>query len=455
MIVKTGDKSIATQVSVNRKTINKTTYYDDALHIKNKFRVLRDLATDSVVDTLFRYEYKDDNTAADRLNYNNSIKRNLFLMYVYDYFNLNIISDFEYYLLTNNCEILNSEYEYVKFLFKGGNVYFHIVYELIQKYNIFKGITPDQKNTIIDEFSKAFKISDFDFTINLYCITHNKFIKVKKYLVEFIIKKLEEVTIFFNGYISRKLKSSKKFIPNNECFEQKEENNENNQDICLNETTKIDTQSNILESDQKTSSIKLKLINDFLSELYNNKLFRPFVLAINKTTDVRFNLDVVLNGQINDNLLEYYAKLISTFINSDKIKNEIKQMISSIRFINLLLADINLYTSFEKNNKNKEFNAMIINVFLKISFINDYYNSTKIFVIKSDFNLNTYQKHQNDYFSNLEKIFDEIDFYSENSIINIIQSIAKSVNSKIKSNDQYEKYAKEPNEDFLFTPVKI
>jgi hypothetical protein len=463
MITKTGNESISAQVTVNRKTINKTTYYDEALHIKNKFRVLRDLSTDCVIDTLFRHEYKAIENHNLIKNYNNSIKRNLFLMYVYDYFNLNIISDFEYYLLTNNCEILNSEYEYIKFLFKGGNVYFHIVNELIERYNIFNGITEDQKNTIIDELSKAFKISDFDFTINLYCITHNKFIKVKKYLVEFIIKKMEEITMFFNGYVSSKLKNSPIFTESKECFTPTptpinihEQNNKIS--ICLNSKTQIKSQSNNLTLTQTRSLTILKIINDLLSELYNNIFFRSFILAIDKNTNENYNLDIILSGNFNDDLLEYYAKLVSTF-EINKIKSEINEMLIIILLINDLLKNQDLYTSFNEQNTNKEFNAMIICVFLKISFINDYYNSTKIFKIEHSFNLNIYQKKQNDYFKHLEQIFDEIDFYSDDSFMKIIQSIATTINDKIfVPNDpdvpdvprKYQIYAKEPNEDFLF-----
>jgi hypothetical protein len=204
-MIKQGNESIQSQIILNNKPISGIYNTEKALHIKHKFRALRDVSTDEVVNSLFSYDYFNNN---ENINNNNSIRRNLFLLYVYDYFNLNIISDFEYYLLINNCKILNTDVEYIHFLFKGGNIYFHIISDLIKNHNILSEISDDNSNSLKNDFTKFFKVSDFDFTVNLFCVNHEKFLKIKEYLIKFLIKKLEEITLFFNSYLIDKFSNT-------------------------------------------------------------------------------------------------------------------------------------------------------------------------------------------------------------------------------------------------------
>ena len=57
MINKSGNKSISKETIYNNKPQNTTFNFELNLHTANKFRRIRDCATNSVVDSLFSYDY--------------------------------------------------------------------------------------------------------------------------------------------------------------------------------------------------------------------------------------------------------------------------------------------------------------------------------------------------------------------------------------------------------------
>ncbi len=452
MIKKEGTQSITTQVITNNKPISDTFITEDALHISNKFRTLRDSSTDSVVKTLFSYDYFNTNP---NQNSNNSIRRNLFLMYVYDYFNLKLISDFEYYLMVNGCELFNGDLEYLHFLFKGGNVYFHIISSLIDNNNLFYGLNDQDKNMIQEEFSNSFKISDFDFTINMYCTNHQKFLKIKDYLIKFIIEILEEITLYFNQLLIKKISNNpniKKTVKNNTYSFSA------NNDIPLNNTPLnnpnqvLNTHKQVLDQNKTNILSTIKLINIIFSELHNNIFFIPFINAIIKNNNIDL-IKIIKPGYISEQFLDNYVKIISNF-EIIKIKQQLRIIIENIREINYLLNIININNI--EPSREKEFNAHVINTLSKLIYINNKYEPKPLFPILMNFNLNKFKSKQNGHFFNLEKLFNDINFYSDDLIIDIFKNIAQDLTKKIflKNNNNeitgINRFFKEPKETFLF-----
>ncbi len=190
--------SISNYISHNIKPIDTKLIEENALHLKSKIRQIRDQTTDSFVEVMFKYDY----TKSIAENNDNTIKRNLFLLYVYDYFKLNLIANFNSYLMENKCVLLDSSTEYVDFLFKGGNILFVYIDNLIKTNNLFRDINPEYIDKINVMFNEYFKPSDFDFGVYLKTDTHEKFLLIKRYLIKFLINKLEEINLFFNSYLT-------------------------------------------------------------------------------------------------------------------------------------------------------------------------------------------------------------------------------------------------------------
>lgn len=451
MIKKEGINSISTQLFTNNKPILDTITSEHSLHIKNRFRSLRDSSTDGFVKTMFAYDYFNNNEIA---NNNNEIRRNLFLLYVYDYFNLKIISDFEYYLLTNNFELLESDTEYIHFLFKGGNIYFHIVRQLIDIHHIFDGLDDVNVNIIKNMFNDSFKISDFDFTINLYCNSHQKFLKIKEQLVKFITEKLEEITLFFNQLIVTNLLNSP--LVNNIITDNTHTFTANNvgiinpnQQQLINQHYNLNTQSNI-DFNIIIVINQMKNINNIFTKLYNNIFFKPFLNAVSKNTNNIFGLGVILGGLIDDNITAYYGKLISNF-EITKVQVQINNIIRDIRNINYRLNGINW--DGLNVNLNKEYNAHVINTLSKLIYINDKY--INIFRINNNFSLQLFKTALNNHFKNLEYLFNDINFYSDLLFIDMVKNIAENLTNKIYKRvdgviTEVNKFVKEPNETFMF-----
>jgi hypothetical protein len=191
------NNSLSNYIIYNIKSVNDDLIEENALHAKNKLRSIRDQTTDTFIETMFKYDFNQ----SILINNNKTVKRNLFLLFVYDYFNLNLTADFNCYLMANNCVILNNSTEYIHFLFKGGNILFMYINNLIQTQNLFAHLTADEINKVNLLFTEYFKVSDFDFGIYLKTDTNEKFTMIKKYLLKFLISRLEELNLFFNSYL--------------------------------------------------------------------------------------------------------------------------------------------------------------------------------------------------------------------------------------------------------------
>ena len=183
-------------ININSKPISMNEDSEFKPSDKNPYRVIRDQTTDSFIEVFFSKTLtqmtdpieEDKNEKRDAL-------RNLFLMYVYNKFKLDIEAEFNIYLMENKCEILETGEEFADFLFKGGNVMFIIIEKLLKKNRTVidkSGLPVEIKSQYIKNLrdypilssyiKEAFGISDFDFTIYLKCKNHKKMVKKKKYL---------------------------------------------------------------------------------------------------------------------------------------------------------------------------------------------------------------------------------------------------------------------------------
>ena len=209
MIIKGSNYSIKNEILYNTKPESNQYNSEKLLHFTNKIRAIRDNTTDSFVYSLFQYNYaepitsnvQDPNNILDDTNLFKTLKRNLFLLFVFDSFDLALISEFESYLMNNNCEIFDVEKnEQVNFAFKGGNIYFEYIYKII--YNGYlDSLSQDDQEKKKTFFNNNFKVSDFDFTVILKCNSQDRFNKIKYHLIKFLISKLEDITSFFNRYL--------------------------------------------------------------------------------------------------------------------------------------------------------------------------------------------------------------------------------------------------------------
>jgi hypothetical protein len=447
MIRKACNKSITNETIYNTKPAMSNYNFELNLHSQNKVRQIRDCATDAFVASLFSYDY-----LVPANNQKKSIKRNLFLLFVYDYFNLNIISDFDIYLMNNDCELIISD-EYIKFLFKGGNVYFEIIHRLIYEQNILDVLSQTAKDEMNNFFKRAFSVSDFDFTVSIKCLSNEKFIKIKYHLTNFLIKRLEEITLFFNSYLIKTLSPSNNYI--NTTYNGSELTFTHKQtgiDQNILNIPNLNTHNIQLLPNEQRIMTRLKLIDNLFYSIYNNPFFYKFLNAIKNNVDQSYNiqniLSITLNNSNGNKLLEHYSIIISPF-EKEKIKLQLKKIINNIRLINRIL------TNQEFNNlnpiDNKYFNSKIINTISKLEYINTKFSPTNIFIYNSTINLITFKTYQSTYFNNLQKCFDQVQFYSPEIFSNIINSLVATLNTKITSpNNIIKNYVKDPKELFLF-----
>jgi len=447
MISKTGNNSISDELIYNNKPNMENFNIETSLVNQNKFRRVRDLATDSVVNSLFSYDYRNP-----IYNQKNSTNRNLFLLFVFDYFNLHIVSDFENYLISNNCDLINNDLEYIKFLFKGGNMFFYKIIELIEVNNIYNGLNNNQQNIMKDFFSDNFSVSDFDFTVIIKCITHEKYIKTKYYLTKFLINKLEDITLFFNSYLHNCLSNINPYFNNNDNTL-----SYNGTPIAINDPILINhdliprlhTYNDDLIINNDRVLIKLELINNMFNSIYNNNLFDKLLSAIKNNNELNYNIDAILVGHLNNNLLNYYSNIISLF-EQTKIIIEIRDIIIHIRLINDLLS--NDFNGLNPVN-NKYYNANIIKVISKLEYINNKYSNR--FFIYPPININIFKNAQNTYFNTLKNNFRDINFYCPESFGKIIDNLMNSINrniiqAEVQVPPQNLIYVKDIKQQFLF-----
>jgi hypothetical protein len=456
-------------ININVKPMNFSTDNDTSLHLNKKIRQIRDCTTDSFIGTFFKHAILPDNPDDNIIN---DKARHIFLLYVYDIFKYNIMAYFNEYLLEQGLEVLNVESEYADFIFKGGNIMFIYVLQIINKNSEFAELI--KKNNILREYiNESFGVSDFDFTIYLKTNTHKKFVSVQNHLIKFIIKNLERINNFFNLYLSDVL------LSNNSLFNNKYENNNlestinpsNKPDeLDLNPPISIDL-NNIFNSEvneiEKNTLEELDYINLLFAELNNSHIFDKLMSRIVKREPSNFFINnLMLTGDlISVNFVEKYNKNILS-LNSDKVSFLIISLISKIIEINQIL--LNLETTVEIINlRNKLIFSNIINTFNQLIFINSKYNF-KVFNIGPKF-LNYYNlsiELFNQYFNNIETVIKDIKFYNPNKIHQFIKNLAEKLYDKSKPIDKNASvggtiirkpadiFVKEPNNESKFLFVR-
>ena len=465
MLRKYSNLNIETQLIKNNKPIDSTIKNEQSLDMVHKFRALRDVATDQVINTFFGHDFHNVNPNPNQ-NYNNAIRRNLFIMYVYDYFDLNIISEFQHYLITNNCEIINNESDYIHFLFKGGNMYFNIILDLINRHNILNypgnPVNPVMRGTLLDNFRDYFSVSDFDYMINLYCKNYEKFLKIKEHLIVFIIKKLQEITIFFNSYLVDILSTPPQpphiehtLVNNTYKFTVTDMAGIVAEPRINNVNSPLNTNNTPLTGLQDNTLTYIDVIENYMYRLNSNTLFLPFLNACVTNTNPIYNFNTgIVPVDPPQDFLEYYARLLSDF-EITKIVVELREIIFNIKQINRLLNRSNFINLIPINNK--IYNAKIINIYLLLNHINSIY-PIEIFRI-TRFNFNNFKLNQNNYFINLQNIFRDINFYSDPLIRTLVNNMINAFNNKIASYrdvdgerqfDRINIFVKESKHKFLF-----
>jgi len=436
------NKSIEQELILNYKPESSVITSELMIHNRNKIRQIRDQSTDSFVFNLFSYNYQDPANNIEKTK-----KRNLFLMFVYDYFNLTILSQFDIYLMQNNVELLNIEKEFIKFQFKGGNTYFHIINDLLSTFH--DGLSDNNRTSFNNFLGTTFKVSDFDFTLNIKCITFDKFIKIKYYLTKFIIIKLEEITLFFNQYLLNVLNPdniiTSETVNNSKIFKLSNNDLPPLVPLQLDHDIQLNTMNNALNNSRRKKLNKLKLISTLFSEVINNLFFDKFIVAVKNNLDPRFSLNIILSGPFTFALLDYYAKIVSDF-ESFKIRSFLHEIIINIRLINKLLGMLHLEPNPISNNK--IYNATIINIFSNLDFVNNKYLLT---IFTFNFNLDLYKNIQETYFDNLRKYFIKIKFYTEKVFIDIIINLRDKLEEISTDEDNNIKiFVDDPKNKFLF-----
>ena len=439
--------SLNNHISDNIKPINNNKIEEDSLHAKHKLRQIRDKTTDKFVETLFRYNFMQNIV----FNQPKTIKRNLFLLFIYDYFSLHLIADFNKYLMTNNCIILNNLTEYIHFIFKGGNILFIYIINLIEQHDLLANISQPHQTNLNNLFDEYFKVSDFDFGIYLKMDNHEKFIIIKRYLIKFLINILEEINLFFNSYllealnvkVSNNLKQINHTIQNGSYIFNYINNNPPHAGIPIQmPLEQLDTFEANLTQRENINIVILNNIDDILSNIYNNIYFDKFLVVVKVTN----NLQDILRGQFNLNFLISFTELVSTF-EKLKIKDIIYNFIVNIRLINRLLIQ------FRSNNQisnNKIYISTVIKIISMLNFINNKYN-LKIFI--HQINLDFFNNKKNNYFKSLKKIISQNNFYSDQVFAEIITNLRTAINDlNIDSRGIFvEKlFYDDPKNDFLF-----
>jgi hypothetical protein len=405
-----GGKPIDETLYINNKPkmgIINNEYALDKIHT---FRQIRDKSTDSVVDVLFKYDYYDNNDNNELRTY----KRNFFLMFVNDYFNLHIKAEFETYLINNDLKIFDKD-EYVEFIFKGGNIYFENILRIYKAALCSTNLTNDNKNELASFFNSNFSVSDFDFVISLKCNNHKKYNKTKLWLMRFTIIKLTELTDFFNKYLTNELntdsfeKNNGSYTITNNLLEKITDIQSNTTHYTNNLISKIGFKPDniISEKDHELNETILQF-----SELYNNHFFHDFMVYIQRNNNIEL-LNLEKDARIE------CANCVSN-INSEIIEPIIMNMINNINCINewinankvLIPTNNNIYT------------AKCIDIISKLALINDKY----IMIFVDIPSIEILKDRQTFYLDSLKEHFTDIKFYSDNIFISILNNITKKLN---------------------------
>jgi hypothetical protein len=457
----------------NIKPIMNPLKTENSLDEKYPSRAIRDQSTDAIVNVLFKYDY-DKNDTENKIR---TYKRNFFLMFINDYFNLYIKSEFETNLMDYaGVDILNHD-ENIEFIFKGGNIYFETMVNHYEKLIHCLDSQPDDlsdklqnkiflyKKLFID-YCDNFKVSDFDFAIVLKCNNHIKYNKINNILIKFTTIKLEELTDYFNVYLANILKDSEllsngitgptgisndteyyldtpprrtgltsstgatgattsdmtsidsykdNFYKKRSCYIKKHTDNINHVDNieCINLVNKI---------------------SSYFSELYNNQLFPIFTFHWN--TD-----HAKVDDIINDKHIQRNKKKYKTIIklSRDKIIEIINIMTGHVNNINYCIEQFNQKCTESQLYKDKNYDAKLIDVISKLDYINrekhNKYGSYLFKAIPLDI-LCKLKKEQKVYLDELKDHLKDIQFYSGKIFKDILQNIHRSLNDMIKCPDK-------------------
>ena len=455
------NESISKYITFNIKPLGNEIEYEDALHNTNKIRAIRDQSTDVFIKTMFSYDLLAIEQTDNDIK---ALRRNTFLIFVFDSFKLSIISDFNSYLIKNNCEILDDSCEFIDFLFKGGNIMFVNIMEQINKNKLFNFFKDKEQLAKLKSFlSESFAVSDFDFAVYIKCNNYDKSTKVRKYLTEFLIQKLEDINGFFNGYLLQALQvnesnSNKKLhkinkLENNYEFYVSDNNIEPSSGV--NNNMDLNTMNTKLNSIQEKTIDKLLLVNTIFSNIYNNKYFDKLMSAIRNNANARYELTKIHNQEDRDSIIIHYAKIISTF-EITKIYRVIDDIFFFINYINRKLQSI----FFDEYSNNKYYNATFIKVLSNLTYINKLYSLDLFNIVQ--FNLDKIRKIQNIYFHNMKKYIRSKNFYNEKLFVDMIillrtklYNLSKPIDEKTNmSVPKAKKFVNLPNEHFLFKTKK-
>ena len=369
-------------------------------------------------------------------------------MFINDYFNLHIKSEFETYLIKNNVNIFNYD-ENATFIFKGGNIYFENILLLYNRALVSLRIDNNMRINLERFFSDNFSVSDFDFVISIKCHDYKKYNQIKNLLIKFTTEKLEEITLFFNTYLSKILSESGLYdheINNNNVSYKvlQEVDCTNDVDVPANtidgyittlnnEFLPFEPRPNIIETNvdnpvqndgpQPVNGPCKNNLNDIIlsnfSELYNNIFFDKFMIAIKSNSDIRYYYHNIINNP--NNCLTYYATLVSSF-NVNKIRPIIRKMITNIQTINDWINQHR--TIIDKPTNDNIYNAMLIDIISKLNCINEKYGFEIFINVPSNDKL---KKHQRWYFNKLKKHIRHINFYSDEIFCNILEKIKNMI----------------------------
>ncbi len=312
---------------------------EDSLDLKFPKRTIIDISTDTFIKIIF----KENIHYYLFLNYVNTL--DIYLNY---YGNIDMIND--------NFKPLNNN-EYVELFFKGGNV---------MNYHFSKIVTNEK---LKDLFSKYFKKSDFDFSVNIQTITDNRFNLLKKYIYPLIISFLKKTTNLFNNYLSEVLDDKVSINKIDTIFIKNFRDENNNYDFKI----ILDTIKDIINLpdfdffkkivseyiisygiNKIPKIIDIIEINRYIRILFdNNKIIQ---LKINGVNKIIFNKNTIEN--INNIIDNYNYHIVNSFI------EKYNQFYSSSKYHACILYPYYKYLITPISEHEYEYNKLINEIIL-------------------------------------------------------------------------------------------
>ena len=175
--------NIHKRLNNNMELVN-TNYTD------NKIRVLSDTSTNSFINVFI----------------NDNIDKRLFIEYIYNKINSDIKMHLHSNLIKSNNLPLNGK-EYIKFLFKGGNLFTTLYDNYLQSVN---QVRRDRKiaEIIANNFNTAFLSSDNDFSLLIIADDNIRYDIIRQIATKIIYDSLQDISAFFNNlYINKVIRN--------------------------------------------------------------------------------------------------------------------------------------------------------------------------------------------------------------------------------------------------------